>query len=159
MCCMLFARQLCVKLVFLCKLSPCDCKPWFGCVEQVMHVLLARGPLELELPHTRSSMTLAEYSSWMDSLIVASDGGSSVAGSQADRTRLLHAGRPSYVHAEQAVWVRVRGCLDRYAQRTSASPARGVVVVPGDASNTTCEEYAWLVANCPKLLATYRDGK
>ncbi len=56
--------------------------------DQVMHLLIARGPLELELPHARFSMTVAEYSAWIDSMVIASsDAAGSVAGSEADRHR------------------------------------------------------------------------
>lgn len=43
--------------------------------EQVMHVLIARSPPELELPHARSSMSLAEYCEWVDGMVIASETG------------------------------------------------------------------------------------
>ena len=67
------------------------------------------------------------------------------------------------MHAEQAVWVRVRSCLDKYAQRTggtAASPFRGPggVAVGGGSEAVGVDEYTWLVQNCPKLLAGFRDS-
>jgi hypothetical protein len=131
-------------------------------VLQVMHVLLARGPPEMELPHARSSMTVAEYSAWVDGMVAASGvAPAAVSGARLDRKQLLAANRACYLHAEQAVWVRVRGCLDKFAQRvagTAASPFRGSdtsAVVPAAPAN---DEYLWLTNNGPKLLTLYRDS-
>jgi hypothetical protein len=130
-------------------------------VFQVMHVLLARGPPEMELPHSRSSMSVSEYSAWVDGMVAASSvAPSAVSGARLDRKQLLVANRASYLHAEQAVWVRVRTCLDKFAQRvagTSASPFRGDLPASAPVAPTN-DEYAWLTSNGPKLLAQYRDA-
>ncbi len=113
-------------------------------------MLMCRGPAELELPHTRFSMTVAEYSAWMDSMVMASSSDAAAAGAQLDRASLVFASPAGHVHTEQAVWIRVRSCLDKFAQRVSAGPA-------ARSAEDVCEEYAWLVRAGPKLIAAFRD--
>ena len=123
---------------------------------QVMHILLVRGPPELQLPYKLLGLTVKAYCAWVDHLVAGSSSALPPTGASAgdayssgeSAAVALFATPAMFVAAEGAVWAQVRSCLDTYAQRLSTAA--------GGVASGVAEEYNWLVGNGPKLLAAYR---